>query len=393
MISNAFYHIRLLRLFSKRILFSAKTTIFFRRIRQKGELAPFQKNLRYICKDRKYIIDTAQPNGYTVSRKEVMSVDVWAGLDIGGTKCAAVLARPADGRPDILAKRRFDTAAYPRPADMLCALAGAVSEMCASLRASPVGIGLSCGGPLDSRRGLILSPPNLPGWDEVPVCAYFREQFGVPVFLQNDANACAVAEWKFGAGRGCRNMIFLTFGTGLGAGLILDGRLYSGTNDMAGEVGHIRLRADGPVGYGKVGSFEGFCSGGGLRQLAQMRYAAYTADGGKTTLTADDLSAKAVAFAADAGDDLAAAIYTQCGEMLGRGLAVLVDVLNPERIVLGSIYARSGHLLQGAMLQTLREEALPYALEVCSVVPAELGDDIGDYAALGVLSCGLEGIE
>lgn len=320
-------------------------------------------------------------------------MDVWIGLDIGGTKCAAVLARPTNGRPEILAKRRFDTAAYPRPTDMLSVLAQAAAEMCASLHAQPVGVGVSCGGPLDSRRGLILSPPNLPGWDEVPICDYFREKLGVPVFLQNDANACAVAEWKFGAGRGTRNMVFLTFGTGLGAGLILDGRLYSGTNDMAGEAGHVRLRADGPVGYGKAGSFEGFCSGGGLRQLAEMRYAAHTADGGKTTLTPDDLSAKTVAEHADAGDALARSIYTECGEMLGRGLAVLVDILNPERIVLGSIYARSGHLLRDAMERTLRAEALAYALDVCSVVPAELGDSIGDYAALGVLSCGLEEIQ
>ena len=312
---------------------------------------------------------------------------VWAGLDVGGTKCAAVLARPSDGKPEILAKRRFLTADYPLPTDMLSALADAVAEMCASLHASPVGIGVSCGGPLDSRKGIILSPPNLPGWDAVPVCDFFRERFGVPVFLQNDANACAVAEWKFGAGQGTRNMVFLTFGTGLGAGLILDGRLYSGTNDMAGEVGHMRLAPDGPVGYGKRGSFEGFCSGGGIRQLAGMRFASFT---GETTLTADDLSAKTVASHADAGDALAQAVYRECGEMLGRGLAVLVDILNPECIVLGSIYARSQRLLRDAMLRTLREEALPRALEVCEVVPAALGDDIGDYAALGVLSCGLE---
>lgn len=317
-------------------------------------------------------------------------MDVWAGLDIGGTKCAAVLARPADGRPVILDKRRFATADFPLWPDMLSVLSDALLEMCAQHHAQPVGIGVSCGGPLDSRKGVILSPPNLPGWDDVPVCAFFRERFGVPVFLQNDANACAVAEWKFGAGQGCRNMVFLTFGTGLGAGLILDGKLYSGTNDMAGEVGHIRLSADGPVGYGKAGSFEGFCSGGGLRQLAQMRYDAYD---GETSLTADDLSAKAVAEHADSGDALAQAIYTECGEMLGRGLAVLVDLLNPERIVLGSIYARSGHLLRDAMLRTLRSEALPRASQVVAVVPAELGDSIGDYAALGVLSCGLEEIE
>jgi glucokinase len=124
-------------------------------------------------------------------------------------------------------------------------------------------IGISCGSPLDSQKGLILSPPNLPNWDCVDIIAPFKK-YQVPVGLQNDANACGLAEWKWGAGKGYQNVIFLTFGTGMGAGLILNGKLYTGTNDMAGEVGHIRLKEDGPIGYGKKGSFEGFCSGGGL---------------------------------------------------------------------------------------------------------------------------------
>lgn len=320
-------------------------------------------------------------------------MSLWIGLDIGGTKCAAVAARPTDGKPAILEKRRFATVDYPRWQDMLRVLADAVGEMCASSDDSPCGIGISCGGPLDSRRGVILSPPNLSGWDDVPITDYFAQRFGVPVFLQNDANACAVAEWRFGAGQGCGNMIFLTFGTGLGAGLILGGRLYTGANDMAGEVGHIRLLPDGPVGYGKAGSFEGFCSGGGIAQLAAMRLRAYRQSGGKTTLSADDLSAKKLAEHADAGDAFAQSVYTEVGEKLGAGLAVLVDVLNPERIVIGSIFTRSGHLLREAMMRVLRTDALARSLSVCEVVPAALGDALGDYAALGVLACGLEEAE
>ena len=130
-------------------------------------------------------------------------------------------------------------------------------------------IGISCGGPLDSKKGIIFSPPNLPGWDNVPITRILSDEFGVETALQNDANACALAEWLMGAERGHSNMIFLTFGTGMGAGLILNGRLYSGTNDLGGEVGHIRLAKTGPVGFGKAGSFEGFCSGGGIAQLAK----------------------------------------------------------------------------------------------------------------------------
>lgn len=116
--------------------------------------------------------------------------------------------------------------------------------------------------------GIIESPPNLPGWDSVPITDLLQSHFHAPAFLKNDANACAAAEWKYGAGKGTQNMIFLTFGTGLGVGLILDGRLYEGTNGNAGEVGHIRLDHFDPAGYGKIGSFEGFCSGG----ISQLRH-------------------------------------------------------------------------------------------------------------------------
>lgn len=314
---------------------------------------------------------------------------VIVGLDIGGTKCAAICAEPGN-KPNILDKIRFETAEYANRHGVLAALSEAVQTMLNRNSADLIGIGISCGGPLDSHNGVILSPPNLPGWDEVPIVAYFQERFSVPVFLQNDANACAVAEWKFGAGRGCRNMIFLTFGTGLGAGLILDGHLYSGTNDMAGEVGHIRIAEDGPLGYGKAGSFEGFCSGGGIARLAQRMLDTYT---GETVLSHDNLTAKTIAEAADRGDAFAKSVYTCCGTHLGQGLSVLVDILNPECIVIGSIFARSGHLLTDAMQNVLQREALPLSTSVCRIVPAALGDSIGDYAALGVVVSCLEEME
>jgi glucokinase len=250
-------------------------------------------------------------------------------------------------------------------------------------------IGISCGGPLDSKSGIILSPPNLPGWDEIAVVALFRERFGVPVGLQNDANACALAEWKWGAGRGCRNMIFLTFGTGMGAGLILDGRLYAGTNDMAGEIGHIRMEKTGPVGYGKAGSFEGFCSGGGIAKLAQTMAWNNLQSGNPPSFcqTEKDLPAittKMVGEAAIHGDNLALEIFEIVGKQLGRGIAVLVDILNPERIVIGSIYGRQKSILEPIVLEELRREALPYALAVCQIMPAQFKEQVGDFASLSV---------
>lgn len=306
------------------------------------------------------------------------------GFDIGGTKCAVITATWQDGVVTLLKKEKCATDRTLTPEQMIDRLIALADTI---LEGKPDAIGISCGGPLDSKTGVIMSPPNLPGWDNVPIVAQIKAHYGVPTHLQNDANACAVAEWKFGAGRGKSNVVFMTFGTGLGAGLILDGKLYSGTNDNAGEVGHIRLDTFGPVGFGKAGSFEGFCSGGGIAQLgylkaqelAQMgKYPAYFQKG----MTAADVTAKSVAEAADAGDVTAREVYRICGEYLGRGLSILIDILNPEVIVIGSVFARSHHLLWEAAKQQIEKEALSAAAACCAVVPAELGESIGDYAAI-----------
>ena len=188
------------------------------------------------------------------------------GFDIGGTKCAVSLGHVEQGMLIVDEKRSMPTDFSITPYEMIDRMCETAEQMTKDFSR----IGISCGGPLDSRRGVILSPPNLPGWDEVEIVAYLKARYGGRVSLQNDANACAIAEWKYGAGRGTKNMVFLTFGTGLGAGLILDGRLYAGSSDMAGEVGHVRMAEDGPIGYGKRGSLEGFCSGGGLAQIGRQ---------------------------------------------------------------------------------------------------------------------------
>lgn len=310
----------------------------------------------------------------------------YLGIDIGGTKCALVLG---DQSGAVLHKVRFDTADKDDTLARIMYSAERLIALAEEQGCAVKGIGVSCGGPLDSRLGLIQSPPNLPGWDNVPIVQMLVEQFGIPAALCNDANACALAEYRFGAGKGCRNMVFLTFGTGMGAGLVLDGRLYVGANDNAGEVGHVRMAPDGPVGYYKKGSFEGFCSGGGLAQLGAAYAREALSEGRPCAFCKSEdqlgsITAKALAEAAQAGDRVALEVWEACGEMLGRGLAVLVDILNPECIVLGSIYARSGELLMQAMERTLREEALPGSLSVCRIVPAALTESVGDIAALCV---------
>jgi len=314
-----------------------------------------------------------------------------AGIDIGGTKCAVSLGAArgeGGGTIERIAGSAFPTSGAPR--EIVGRLIGELEELLrANGIAAPDAVGISCGGPLDSGEGLVLSPPNLPGWDRVNVVEPFRHRFGAPAALQNDANAGALAEWKWGAGRGVSNMVFLTFGTGMGAGLILGGRLHSGTNDMAGEIGHVRLEKNGPVGYGKAGSFEGYCSGAGIARLAQAaarerlsrgEFAAFCPPGQDPA----SIDARAVAEAARAGDALAADIFRLVGRQLGRGLSILVDLINPELIVIGSIYARQRELLEPAMREAMEEECLGLALSACRVVPAELREHVGDYAGLSV---------
>ena len=316
----------------------------------------------------------------------------YIGVDIGGTKCAVSLGREDQEGMRILGKAQFPTKGAPD--EVLAGCAQRLDDLLAEQKlryADIAAIGISCGGPLDSRKGLILSPPNLPGWDRVEIVRFFRERTGIPTALQNDANACAVAEWRFGAGRGTENMIFLTFGTGLGAGLILDGRLYSGTNDMAGEVGHVRLEPDGPVGYGKAGSAEGFCSGGGIGRLAQTAVEAARDRGEKPLLWeraggTEGITAKLTAELAFAGDAFSRGVYETCGAELGKLLSALIDVLNPQRIILGGVFMRSAALIRPAMEVVIRRESLALSASVCEIVPAGLGESIGDYAALGVAS-------
>lgn len=311
----------------------------------------------------------------------------YLGLDIGGTKCSVVLG---DQDFNIVEKIFFETNVERGPVEILNTFKDHIYHLLEFYpRERLMKIGISCGGPLNSKKGLIKSPPNLPGWDDIAIVDILTKEFGVDVALQNDANACALAEWMMGAGVGTENMIFLTFGTGMGAGLILNGKIFSGTNDLGGEVGHLRLADDGPIGFGKAGSFEGFCSGGGIARLAKSTVEFKLKNNNKvgfcpTLKSIDDITAKSVFTAANQGDAVALEIVEISAEYLGKGLAILIDTLNPECIVIGSIYARNEALLKPLVYKVLEKEAIPEALEVCRILPAKLGNKIGDYAALGV---------
>lgn len=206
----------------------------------------------------------------------------------------------------------------------------------------------------------------------MPITQWLQERYQAPAYLENDANACALAEWRHGAGRGVRSLIYLTFGTGFGAGLILDGQLYRGQHGMAGEIGHVRYAPDGPVGYGKAGSYEGFCSGAGIAQMSGV-------------------SAKETVRRAEAGDQQAVRVLQRSAQALGSACALLIDLFNPQRIVIGSVFARAEKWFREEMERVIAQEALKSSAAGCQVVAAALGDQVGDMAALTVAMDGLEG--
>ncbi len=312
----------------------------------------------------------------------------YIGIDIGGTKCSVSLGETNNNEIVILNKEIIETGTkkpYLVLVDLLRIMNKIIEK--AEINISEIkSIGISCGGPLDSKNGIILSPPNLPGWNNIKAVSFFENATDIKTYLQNDANACAVAEWKYGAGRGCSNIIFLTFGTGLGAGLILNGQLYSGTNDNAGEIGHIRLTDHGPVGYNKIGSAEGWCSGGGIAQIGRMAVEKEQAAGNhprllETAGSTENITAKLIGDLAEKENDyLCLEIYRICGEKLGLVLSILTDILNPELIIIGGIYMRSAELLSKHITDVFQREVL----SPCPIVSAGLGEKVGDYAALSI---------
>lgn len=299
------------------------------------------------------------------------------GMDVGGTKTAIV---EGDGAARIRQRVEIPTEAARPFAETMPRLVALLRQTIVTAQQAGrqiVALSVAIGGPLRIQEGVLLDPPHLPGWHGVrlkeALAAHFPQ---LPIFIEHDGNAGALAEFYFGVGRkrtDLHHLIFLTFGTGLGAGVIVNGRILHGATDTAGEVGHWRLADDGPVGFGKAGSWEGFASGRGLTLLAQQMFPhRWQADTAIRTLVeamlADDPDALIVADTA--------------GRWMGRGLALLVDAFNPQVIVLGSLAVALGDRVLAAARRVVAAEALPQAVAVCEIVPSVLGAHIGDVAAL-----------
>src|SRR5215475_6174407 len=299
------------------------------------------------------------------------------GLDIGGTKTAVV---EGSAQAQILRREEIATEASKPFAETFPRIAALIKKTIEAARQSnrePLAISVSIGGPLKIAEGVMIDPPHLPGWHRVRLKDRLAEEFpALPVFVEHDGNAGALAEFHFGAGKGrddLRHLVFLTFGTGLGAGLIVNGQVLRGATETAGEVGHLRLAWEGPVGFGKAGSWEGLASGEGLVNLASGMFPGRWS--GETPI-------REVVDAMLADDPQALEVAAEAGKWMGRGMALLVDTLNPQIIALGALAVALGDRLLEPARRALAEEALPQAVAACEVVPAKLGARIGDVAAL-----------
>lgn len=298
------------------------------------------------------------------------------GLDVGGTKTVVI---EGSGNGDVLQRYEFPTVAgsfSEARALIVQQITCALGRSKASGR-MPIAISISIGGPLRISEGLLLDPPNLPGWHGVNLKHELGTAFPhLPVHVENDANAGALAEFEFGIGKSRPNLqslVFLTCGTGLGAGLILNRQIIHGATDTAGEVGHWRLSEKGPIGYGKSGSWEAFASGAGLVRLASIMYPSRW----DSSTPVRELVTKMLQDDADA-----LAVAREAGLWMGRGISLLMDALNPEVVVLGTLGVVLGHRLFNAIGEVIAHEALPQARLGCEVIPSVLGAKIGDLASM-----------
>ncbi|RKY60397.1 MAG: ROK family protein [Candidatus Latescibacterota bacterium] len=289
------------------------------------------------------------------------------GFDVGGTKTAVVVGNEEG---EVTAREEFPSEAHRGPGYMISRMLESARKLLSKLGADVASV--SIGGPLLAEEGRILGPANLPGWDDVPLKEILQRELGIPAYVEHDAKCGALAEWYWGAAKGAENVVFLTPGTGLGAGMILGGRLYRGAFGWAGECGHWRMADHGPFAHGKVGSWEAFCGGVGIAKLARYMF----------PCRFGEVTAKEIAELARSGDPEALAVVRRSGEVLGRGLSMLIDLLAPDIIVVGSLAHRLGELWLGPAREVVMRESMPGHAGHCRIVPTGLGERLGDCSAL-----------
>ncbi len=304
------------------------------------------------------------------------------GIDVGGTNVKIALVNEKGG---IVYSNSIPTRAEMGYEYTVNSMKEAIRELLKETKTQAKdveGMGFGFPGQIDCKKGVVRLAPNIPGWVDVPIAEIMEKEFGIPTRVDNDVRCAALGELNFGAGKGCENLVCITVGTGIGSGLIINGKLVRGASNAAGEIGHIKLdMTGGPLcGCGDRGCLEAFASGPSIVAMAEEYI-----KGGKSTkyreLANPDITPYVVSVAAQQGDPVAKRIFTIIGEYIGVGLASVVNLLNPEKIIIGGGVAAAGDILMTPIKETLVKRAMPISGGAVEVVPAQLGNTAGVIGA------------
>ena len=310
--------------------------------------------------------------------------EVVLAIDLGGTK---IIAAVISHQGQIMARESYLTLAEEGPQPVIDRIFSATDHLLGVSDIDPSqlhSISIASAGAVDFEQGVVTSSPNLPGWRDIPLRDMVSRKYRVKTFLINDASAAALGEHQFGAGKGVNNLIYLTVSTGIGGGIIIDGKLYLGPSGSAGEVGHMTIDVNGPeCSCGNIGCLEMLASGKAIAREAIRRIS----QGEESSLTKmvegklEDTTAEKVGAAAEGGDSLALEVISQAANYLGVGMVNLVNIFNPEMIIVGGGVAQMGDLLLVPVRRVAEERAFKLPAQAVRIVPARLGDSAGVLGA------------
>ena len=305
-------------------------------------------------------------------------------MDLGGTK---IYAATISAKGQVIAREYHPTLAEEGPEGVISRIFKTIDHLISQNDINLpqlTGISIAAAGAIDIKRGLVTVSPHLPNWHDVPLRDIIGEKYQINTFLTNDANAAALGELYFGAGQGKNNLVLLTIGTGIGGGIIINGRLYSGVNGSAGEIGHMVIDTNGPkCSCGNNGCLEALISGTAIAHEAVRRIQ----QGENSSLNQvtkgkiENITTEKVSAAARNGDSLAAEIILKAAYYLGIGLVNIVNIFNPEIIIIGGGMAKMGDMLLNPAKQVVKERAFPLPAQAVEIVPTHLGDDSGVLGA------------
>ena len=298
-------------------------------------------------------------------------IKTYLGLDIGGTKSAAV-AGTSTGK--LSERLEWPSNAKSGQVQMQTDIIENARKMI-SKHPGISSVGVSIGGPLDAENGIIQSPPNLPGWDNIPLKKILEEELSLPVHVAHDAGACALAEYYWGAARDMHSVAYLTCGTGFGIGIVIDGKIYYGAHGHNCEIGHARYAEEGPMAFGKAGSFESYCAGSSLGRLAAWKF---------PSVWTEAPASEEIGRLAEAGNREALEVVDINAQAVGRVCSLIADMLYPDIIILGSLANHLGKRWTDRIRSVFHDEVLPDARKACKITPSSLGKKLQDYSAIAV---------